>query len=145
MAQQRFAPILANLIEFLRQRRYRFALSILGFLALVKIGSLKLHLLCQGLPYCNERSILVEFGRVVSKWVTWALLLGACRQHHEANRNCDDRNQCRDTNIRHALSWYQILIRRAAMACSYRLLAALDLRCISVVRLHFYAARRRAD
>src|SRR5271165_2007939 len=41
MAQQRLAPILANLIEFLHQRRYRFALSILGFLAFVKIGSLR--------------------------------------------------------------------------------------------------------
>ncbi len=31
------------------------------------------------------------------------------------------------------------------MACSYRLLAALDLLCLSVVRLHFYAAGRCAD
>src|SRR5271166_2938268 len=92
MAQQRFVPILANLFEFLRQRRYRWALSVLGFLALVKVGFLKLHLIPEGLPYSHERSILVEFCRVVSEWVTGALLLSACRQHHEANCYCDECN-----------------------------------------------------
>ena len=61
-------------------------------LALVKVGFLKLHLIPEGLPYSNERSILVEFCRVVSEWVTGALLLSACRQHHEANCYCDECN-----------------------------------------------------
>src|SRR5208282_4155702 len=107
----------------------------------MKVGFLKLHLSSEGLPYSNERSILGEFGRVVSEWVTWALLPGVCWQHHEANRNCDDRNRCRDAHIRHTLSLFQIIIRSAA-TCSYRLLAVLELRCLSVPHLHFYAARR---
>jgi hypothetical protein len=68
--------------------------------ALVKVSFLKMHLVSQGLPYSNERGVLIDFGRVVSEWVTWALVGGGRRS--EANHDCDDGGQYRDTHFLHA-------------------------------------------
>jgi hypothetical protein len=45
-----------------------------------KVGFLELHFISQQVPYADERSIPVEFSRVISKWVTWALV-GGGREH----------------------------------------------------------------
>ncbi len=58
-----------------------------------------MHLVSQGLPYSNERAF-PNFNRVVSEWVTWAFVGGG--RQSEANHNCDNRGQYRDTHFRHA-------------------------------------------
>jgi len=59
-------------------------------------------LVSQGLPYSNERGFLiVDFNRVISEWVTWALVGGG--RQNEANHNCDNRGQYRYTHFRHSV------------------------------------------
>src|SRR5271167_385393 len=60
-----------------------------------------MHLLSQGIPYFNEGGFLiVDFTRVISEWVTWALVCGG--RQSEANHDCDNHGQYRDTHFRHA-------------------------------------------
>ena len=46
----------------------------------MKVGFFELHFIFQQVPYADEKIILVEFSRVISKWVAWALV-GGGREH----------------------------------------------------------------
>jgi hypothetical protein len=53
----------------------------------VKVGFFELHCVFQRVPYADERRILVEVSRVISKWVTWPLVSEG--REHQADHNYD--------------------------------------------------------
>jgi len=57
-----------------------------------------MHLVSQGVPYSDEWGFLiVDFNRVVSERVTWALVSG--RRHSKTDYDYDNRNQHRGTHF----------------------------------------------
>ena len=46
-----------------------------------EVGFFELDLILSQPMWRGERSILVEFSRVISKWVTWGASLGGGREH----------------------------------------------------------------
>jgi hypothetical protein len=68
---------------------------------MVKVGPIEQHLVSKGFPDAKEISLLIHLDRVISEWITRAIVRAG--RSREANYNCDNRYKCCDMHIQNAL------------------------------------------
>jgi len=68
---------------------------------MVKVGPIEQHLVSKGFPDAKEISLLIHLDRVISEWITRAIVRAG--RSREANYNCDHRYKCCDMHIQNAL------------------------------------------
>src|SRR5215469_12861163 len=56
---------------------------------MVKVGPIEQHLVSKGFPDAKEISLLIHLDRVISEWITRAIIRAGRRR--ETNHNCDNR------------------------------------------------------
>src|SRR4030095_7192329 len=74
---------------------------VVRFNAKVKVGPVEQHLVSKGFPDAKEISLLIQFDRVISEWITRAIIRAGRRR--ETNHNCDNRYKCSGMHIQNAL------------------------------------------
>jgi hypothetical protein len=52
------------------------------------VGLIEQHLVSKGFPYFNETSLLIQLDRVISEWITRAIVGGG--PYRETKHNCED-------------------------------------------------------
>src|SRR6516225_1452589 len=104
--QHSFALSLACLLDYFRERGYCRTLGVVRFVvrfnAKVKVGPVEQHLVSKGFPDAKEISLLIQLDRVISEWITRAIIRAGRRR--ETNHNCDNRYKCCDMHIQDAPS-----------------------------------------
>src|SRR5262249_39764304 len=81
----------------------------------VKVGLIEQHLVSKEFPDAKEISLLIQFDRVISEWITRAIIRGG--RHHQTNHDCHNRYKRCDMHIQSA----PVSTRRARTDTSERL------------------------
>src|SRR5262249_13803081 len=93
MPQHSFALILACLLDYFHERGHCRTIGVVRlvvrFNAKMKVCLIEQHLVSKEFPYAKEISLLLQFDRVISEWVTRAIIRVGRRR--ETNHNCDNR------------------------------------------------------
>src|SRR5215472_3635802 len=67
---------------------------------MVKVGPIEQHLVSKGFPDAKEICLLIHLDRVISEWITRAIIRAGRRR--EPNHNCDNRYKYCHMHIQHA-------------------------------------------
>jgi hypothetical protein len=66
------------------------------------VGPIEEHLVSKEFPDSKEISLLIQLDRVISEWITWAIIRPGRRC--QTNHNCHNRYKCCDMHIQNALA-----------------------------------------